>query len=44
MLIPVLANTASTPDIGSIIGQIASGGAAGAILTAIVGAIKTKAA
>jgi hypothetical protein len=44
MLIPLLANTASTPDIGSIIGQVAGGGVAGAVLTAIVGAIKNKTA
>jgi hypothetical protein len=44
MLIPLLANTASTPDFGSIIGQVAGGGVAGAVLTAIVGAIKNKTA
>ena len=44
MLIPLLANSASTPDIGSIIGQVAGGGVAGAVLTAIVGAIKNKTA
>ena len=44
MLIPLLANSASTPDIGSIIGQVAGGGVAGAVLTAIVGAIKNRAA
>jgi hypothetical protein len=42
MLIPLLANSASTPDIGSIIGQVAGGGIAGAVLTAIVGAIKNR--
>ena len=44
MLIPLLANSASTPDIGAIIGQVAGGGVAGAVLTAIVGAIKNRAA
>jgi hypothetical protein len=44
MLIPMLSNTAATPDIGSIIGQVAGGGVAGAILTAIVGAIKNRSA
>jgi len=44
MLIPLLANSVSTPDIGSIIGQAAGGGVAGAVLTAIVGAIKNRAA
>jgi hypothetical protein len=44
MLLPLLANTAAAPDIGSIIGQVAGGGVAGAVLTAIVGAIKNKAA
>jgi hypothetical protein len=44
MLIPLLANGATAPDIGSIIGQVAGGGVAGAILTAIVGAIKNRAA
>jgi hypothetical protein len=40
MLVPLLANSASTPDIGSMIGQVAGG----AVLTAIVGAIKNRAA
>jgi len=44
MLIPLLANSVSAPDIGSIIGQVAGGGVSGAILTAIVGAIKNRAA
>ena len=35
---------ASTPDIRSIIGQVAGGGVAGALVTAIVGAIKHKTA
>ena len=39
-----LASTASTPDIGRIIGQVAGGGVAGALLTAIVGATKNKTA
>ena len=41
---PVLANTASTQDIGSIIGQVAGGGVAGAVLTAIVGTLKNRTA
>jgi hypothetical protein len=40
----LLANSASTPDIGSIVGQVAGGGVAGAVLTAIVGALKNKTA
>jgi hypothetical protein len=40
----MLANSASAPDIGSIIGQVAGGGISGAVLTAIVGAIKSKTA
>ena len=32
------------PDIGSIVGQVAGGGVAGAVLTAIVGAIKNRTA
>jgi acetyl-CoA carboxylase carboxyltransferase component len=43
-LIPLLANSASTPDIGAIIGQAAGGGVAGAVLTAIVGALKNRTA
>src|ERR1700716_1572238 len=42
MLIPLLANSASTPDIGSIVGQVAGGGVAGGVLTAIVGALKNR--
>jgi hypothetical protein len=41
-LIPVLAGAANNIDIGALIGQVAGGGIAGAILTAIVGAIKNK--
>jgi hypothetical protein len=40
----LLSNSASTPDIGSIVGQVAGGGLAGAVLTAIVGALKSKTA
>ncbi len=40
--IPLLANTASTVDVGALIGQVAGGGAAGAFLTGIVGLIKNK--
>jgi len=41
-LIPMLAGTGGSLDIGALAGQIAGGGIAGAVLTAIVGAIKTK--
>jgi len=40
--ITLLANTASTVDVGALIGQVAGGGVAGAILTAVVGLIKKK--
>ena len=40
--IPLLANIASTVDVGSLIGQVAGGGVAGAVLTAIVGLVKSK--
>jgi len=41
-LIPALAGAAGGEiDIGSIVGQLAGGGASGALLTAIVGYIKT---
>ena len=40
--IPLLANTASTIDIGALVGQAAGGGVAGAILTAVVGLIKNR--
>jgi hypothetical protein len=39
-LIPLLAGTAGTVDISSLIGQVVGGGVSGAILTAIVGLIK----
>jgi acetyl-CoA carboxylase carboxyltransferase component len=44
MLIPLLSNSGATPNIGSIVGQAAGGGVAGAVLTAIVGAIKNRSA
>src|SRR5258707_14680199 len=43
MLIPLLANSASTPDIGSIVGQVAGGGGAGAVLTPPGGGFQNKA-
>jgi len=42
MLIPMQSNASTTTDIGSLIGQVAGGGVAGAVLTPIVGAIKNK--
>src|SRR5260221_12375033 len=44
MLIPLLANSASTPDIGRIIGQMAGAGVAGAVFPAIVGHIQNRTA
>jgi hypothetical protein len=46
LLIPAVTAAAQSGDlsIGGIITQIVSGGAGGAILTAIIGAIKNKAA
>jgi hypothetical protein len=41
-LIPMLAGDGGNMDIGALVGQIAGGGVAGAILTAIVGALKNK--
>jgi hypothetical protein len=38
----MLAGAGSNMDIGALVGQIAGGGVAGAILTAIVGALKNK--
>ena len=43
-LIPLLSNSGATPDIGSIVGQVAGGGVAVTVLTAIVGAIKNRSA
>jgi hypothetical protein len=40
----MLANTAATPDLGSIISQAVGGGVAGAAVTAIIGAIRSKTA
>jgi hypothetical protein len=40
--IPLLADTARTVDVGALIGQVADGGVAGAVLTEIVGLIKNK--
>ena len=39
-LLPMLAGTGGNVDIGSVIGQAAGGGVAGAILTIVVGLIK----
>lgn len=41
-LIPALAGAAGTTDVGALLGQAVGGGISGAILTAIVGFIKTK--
>ena len=41
-LLPMLANTGGSVDIGAIVGQAVGGGVAGAVLTAIVGVIKNK--
>jgi len=41
-LIAVLANTASTLNVGTLVGQAAGGGVAGTILTAIFALIKNK--
>jgi hypothetical protein len=38
----VLAGTAGNMDIGALVGQVAGGGVAGAILTAIVGLLKNR--
>ncbi len=40
-LLPMLAGTAGNVDIGSVIGQAVSGGIAGAIVTLVVGLIKS---
>jgi hypothetical protein len=39
-LLPVLAGTAGSVDIGSVLGQAVGGGVAGAIVTLVVGLIK----
>ncbi len=46
LLIPAVTAAAQTGNlsIGGIIGQLVAGGAGGAILTAVIGAIKNKAA
>jgi hypothetical protein len=41
-LIPALSQSTGSVDVGSLIGQVASGGVAGAALTGIVGMIKSK--
>jgi hypothetical protein len=43
-LLPILSQSASGLDIGALVGQFVGGGVAGAILTAIVGLIKNRAA
>ena len=40
-LLPVLAGTAGNVDIGSVLGQAVGGGVAGAIVTIVVGLIKS---
>jgi hypothetical protein len=40
--IPALAGVAGTTDVGALLGQAVGGGVAGAIVTAIVGFIKSK--
>ena len=41
-LIPVLAGAAGTTDFGALVGQAVGGGVSGAILTAVVGFVKSK--
>jgi hypothetical protein len=41
-LIPALTSAAGTTDVGALLGQAVGGGISGAILTAIVGFIKSK--
>lgn len=41
--VPVLASAGTNFDIDALVGQAAGGGAAGAILTALIGLIKNKA-
>ena len=41
-LLPLLANSANTLDIGALAGQAVGGGIAGAVVTAVVGLIKNK--
>jgi hypothetical protein len=41
-LIPALTGAADTTDIGGLVGQAVGGGISGAILTAIIGFIKSK--
>jgi uncharacterized membrane protein YeaQ/YmgE (transglycosylase-associated protein family) len=42
VLMPAIAGTAGSVDVGSMISQAVGGGVAGAILTAVVGLIKNK--
>jgi hypothetical protein len=42
VFIPMLAQTASTTDIGALAGQVAGGGVAGAVLTGVIALIKSK--
>ncbi len=46
MLIPLLANSGAggMPDIGALVGQAAGGGVAGAVLTAVIGMLKSRTA
>jgi hypothetical protein len=43
-LVPMLANAGTTVDVGALVGQAVGGGAAGAILTAVIGLIKNRSA
>jgi hypothetical protein len=44
LIIPMLANTTATPDLGTIFSQAVGGGAAGAAITTIIGAIRNQTA
>jgi hypothetical protein len=44
MFIPLLANIAASPDTVTTLAQVATGGVAGAVLTAILGTLKKSAA
>jgi hypothetical protein len=41
-MIPALAGAAGATDFGAVVGQAVGGGVSGAILTAIVGFVKSK--
>jgi hypothetical protein len=40
----MLANAGTSVDMGALVGQAVGGGAAGAVLTAVIGFIKNRAA